>query len=138
VIRVVFDTNIYISGLHFPGGIPRKLLKLADLRAFQLVLSKQIIAEVRNILRVKFGYKMEKLNLLEDLLFSISEIVEPKERINYIKKDPDDNKILECGLEAKADFIVSGDKHLLSIRIYKGIKIISAREFLEFVQKEKI
>lgn len=129
--KVVFDTNIYISALHFQGCIPRKILELADASAFRLLISKQIIAELRGVLRVKFKYELPKLDLMEELILSICEIVEPKSRINFIKADPDDDMILECTVEGKADFIVSGDRHLLEIKEYKGIKIIKARTFLE-------
>lgn len=127
--KVVFDTNIYISALHFQGSIPRKILELADVGVFRLIISKQIIAEIRGVLRVKFKYELNKLDLMEELILSISEVVEPKSRINFIKEDPDDDKILDCAVEGKVDFIVSGDKHLLEIKEYKGIKIINASTF---------
>jgi len=133
VQRVVFDTNIYISALHFQSSIPRRILELADASAFCLLLSKQIIAELRGVLRVKFKYELSKLDLMEELILSIVELVEPKSRINFIKADPDDDKILECAVEGKANFVVSGDKHVLNIREYKGIKIVSARNFLEII-----
>ena len=91
----------------------------------------QIIAEIRGVLRVKFQYTLSKLDLMEELLSAICEIVEPKMRINIIKKDPDDDKILECDYEGKADLIVSGDKHLLQLKNFKGIEIVTAREFLD-------
>lgn len=129
--RVVFDTNIYISAFHFPQSAPRELLSLAGAAIFRLLISKQILAEIRGVLCVKFKYELSKLDLAEELLLGICELVEPKTRIAYIKKDPDDDKILECAFEGKADCIVSGDKHLLEIKEYKGIKIIMAREFLD-------
>lgn len=131
MIRVVFDTNIYISALHFQGSIPRRILELADVNAFRLLISKQIIAELRGVLRVKFKYELTKLDLMEELILSISQVMEPKNKIKYIKADPDDDRILECAVEGKANFVVSGDRHLLEIKEYKGIKIISARNFLE-------
>lgn len=129
--KVVFDTNIYISALHFQGSIPRRILELADASAFRLLISKQIIAELRGVLRVKFKYELPKLDLMEELILSICEIVDPKIRINFIKEDSDDDKILECAVEGKADFVISGDRHLLEAKEYKGIKIINARTFLE-------
>jgi predicted nucleic acid-binding protein len=57
-----------------------------------------------------------------------SQIVYPKKKLNIVKKDPSDNKILECALEAKASFVISGDRHLLEIKEYDGIKIVSPRE----------
>lgn len=129
--KVVFDTNIYISALHFRGSIPRKILELADTGYFQLFISKQIIAEIRGVLRVKFKYELVKLALMEELILSICELVEPKNRISFIKEDPDDDKILECAVEGDTEIIVSGDKHLLKVHTYKGIIVKSARNFLE-------
>lgn len=129
--RVIFDTNIYISALHFQGSIPRKILELADAGHFNLLISKQIVAEVRGVLRVKFRYDLSKLDLVEELLISISQVVEPGINIKFIKEDPDDDMILECAVEGKADLIVSGDRHLLKIKEYNSIRIVSARNFLE-------
>ncbi len=129
--RVVFDTNIYISALHFQGSIPGKILSLAESGVFRLLISKQIIAEIRGVLRVKFKYELSKLDLTEELILSICKLVEPKTRIKFIKADPDDDKIIECAYEGKADLIVSGDKHLLQLQEFKRIKIIKAREFIE-------
>lgn len=129
--KVVFDTNIYISALHFQGSIPRKILELVDAGNFQLFISKQIIAELRGVLRVKFKYELSKLDLMEELILSISQVVEPRIKIKFIKEDPDDDRILECAVEGKADFIVTGDRHLLQIEEFRGIKITSARVFME-------
>ncbi len=129
--KVVLDTNIYISGFAFSGSVPRTILEMAQTSSFHLFISKQILAEIRGVLSVKFSYSQEKLDLLENLLLNICEVVEPSIRINLIKDDSDDNKILECAWEGKVDVIVSGDKHLLRIKEYKGIKIIKARDFLE-------
>jgi len=63
-------------------------------------------------------------------LVSISQIVEPKKKISVVKDDPDDNKIIECAIEAKADYIISQDKHLLKLKSYKNIKIITPDDFL--------
>jgi len=131
VQKVVFDTNIYISALHFQGSIPRKILELVDAGNFQLFISKQIIAELRGVLRVKFKYELSKLDLMEELILSISQVVEPRIKIKFIKEDPDDDRILECAVEGKADFIVTGDRHLLQIEEFRGIKITSARVFIE-------
>lgn len=128
--RVVFDTNIFISAIHFRSNNPRKLLKLATQGWFHLIISKKIIAEIRGVLRVKFSYDKEMLDLLEELIMETAEMVEPTKRITVIKSDPDDNMVLECAAEGRADIIVSGDKDLLDVREYKGIKIITAREAL--------
>ena len=97
---------------------------------YQILISKEILSEIRGVLRVKFKYDLSTLELWEELFLASFELVDPKERIHFVKKDPDDDKILECAVEGSADFIVSGDKHLLTIKAYRGIKILTAREFL--------
>lgn len=134
MIRVVFDTNIYISALHFRSLIPRRLIELAEGNLFRLLISKQILSELRGVLSVKFGYDAEKLDILEDLLLPICEIIEPTVRLIVVKKDPDDNKIVECAFEGKAGFLVTGDNHLLNLKKYKNILILNPREFLESLQ----
>ncbi|MBI2611287.1 putative toxin-antitoxin system toxin component, PIN family [Candidatus Gottesmanbacteria bacterium] len=131
MVRVVFDTNIYISALHFKSSLPRKLLESVENEELHLIISPQIMAEMRGVLRVKFGYIPNKLNLVEELLTSICIVVDPQKRIRVVIEDADDDKIIECAIEGDADFIVSGDRHLLNIGSYKGVKIVSAREFWE-------
>lgn len=132
--RVVFDTNVYISALLF-SGIPRKLLRKADIGVFQLIVSKQILAEVHGVLQVKFDYETEQLEIIKNLLLSMSLIVEPKKKVNRITVDLPDNRILECAEEGNADYIVSGDKHLLRLGKYKKIKIISPSEYITVLSK---
>lgn len=132
-MRVVLDTNIYISALHFKSGIPRLLLQEAISQKFQLLISKEILAEIRGVLSVKFLYEDSKLDLLENLLLEICKLTEPRRRIRFVKKDPDDDKIIECAFAGEADLIVSGDKHLLELKKYGKIKIITAKEFWEIL-----
>lgn len=131
MIKAVLDSNVFISGILFPSSIPRKILENAESDKFRLVISKAIITEIRGVLRVKFDFEIGKLELFEELILAISELVEPKIKISIIKDDPDDNKILECAVEGKVNYIVSGDKHLLNVNSYQRIKIITPREFMD-------
>jgi len=70
-------------------------------------------------------------------IISISKIVEPLEKINIIKEDPDDNKILECAKSGKVDFIVSSDNHLLKLKEFENIKIITPTTFIDIINKNK-
>ena len=128
-VKVVLDTNVFISALFWKGApyqIFRKILRGAILN----FTSPQILEELKERLLDKFKLPPEKVKeFLEIIVFS-SQIVYPKKKLNIVKKDPEDNKILECALEAKASFIISGDKHLLEIKEYKGIKIVTPREFI--------
>jgi len=128
-VKVVLDTNVFISALFWQGA-PYQIFKRILEGAILNFVSPQILEELKERLLDKFKLPPEKVKeFLEIIVFS-SQIVYPKKKLNIVKKDPEDNKILECALEAKASFIISGDKHLLEIKEYKGIKIVTPREFI--------
>lgn len=130
-LKVVFDTNIYISALLF-GGNPRQCLELAKAGEVELLSSRAIYLELADKLQNKFLWEIDDIKELVIGLSKISMIVSPGIKIDKIKGDPRDNRILECALHAKADYIVTGDKkHLLSLKKFRKIPIISAREFME-------
>ncbi len=129
--RVVFDTNIYISAIIF-GGSPRICLEAARGGDIELFTSKSILFELSSKLRDKFDWSGEDIKEVVVGISKFAQIVAPKEKVSAIKPDPSDNKILEACLEAKADFLISGDKkHVLPIGKFRGTKIISAAEFLK-------
>jgi putative PIN family toxin of toxin-antitoxin system len=132
--KVVLDSNVLISGLLWIG-LPHKILKLAENKSLTIYSSLPIIEEVSRVLiRQKFAERIDELKttseeLIESLL-SIVEIVHPLVSINELKSDSEDNKVLECAVEAGADYIVSGDPHLLRLKVFKGIAMVTPREFL--------
>jgi len=134
-LKVVADSNVLISALLWTGT-PHEIIKLAESKKIQLFSSLPIIEEISEVLiRPKFIERMGELKttpeeLIESLL-SIVEVVHPTVFINEIKTDSDDNRILECGVAAGADFIVSGDPHLLKIKSYRNIPIVTPRKFVE-------
>ena len=98
----------------------------------------EILEELVDVLsRDCFKLKLDNVdNSIEGILSritSISTIVEPRETLDVIDEDPEDNKFLECALEGGAEYIVSGDKHLLSMGEFKEIKIVKSRKFLEIL-----
>lgn len=128
--RVVVDTNVMISAIVF-GGPPRKVLEMVIGGDINCSLSFAILDELRDVLqRPKFGFSPEQILTVLDELHSICEILNPPRRIRTIKADPDDNRILECAVEARADSIISGDAHLLELGNYRGIPIMSPSDFL--------
>jgi uncharacterized protein len=129
-LRIVLDTNVIVSGILF-GGIPRSILDMLISMRHDFFLSIPVIEEIREVLnRPKFGFDNANALLVVEELHSLCAIVKPVKSINFIKEDPADNKILECAVEADAEIIVSGDSHLLSVGSYKGIKILSPRQFI--------
>lgn len=130
MIKAVLDTNVFISALFWKGS-PYQVLKNGIEGEFVIVSSSEILAEVRERLLNKFEFPPEDTFSFIEIITVNSFIVDPLLNLNIVKVDPKDNKIIECAVAGKADYIVSGDKHLLDIKEYDKIKIISPKEFLE-------
>lgn len=128
--RVVADTNIYISALMF-GGLPGAFLDLAVRHAFTLVSSRAILDELDEKLRGKFAVTEGDARLIRAKLENTAHLAEPDFALHVVARDPDDDRILECAVAGKADFIVSGDRHLLGLDSYAGIPILTVRQFLD-------
>jgi putative PIN family toxin of toxin-antitoxin system len=127
--RVVFDTNIWVSGLLWRGK-PHQCLLLAKGGAVQHVHCTEMMAELSEKLRETFGFSENHVRaVLYDFRHSC-ERVEITGEIQVVVDDPDDDKFIECALVAKASVIVSGDHHLLELGKYEGIPVLSAAEFL--------
>ena len=129
-MRVVADTNVFISALMF-GGLPGAFLELALGRAFLLVASKVLLDELDEKLRGKFAVSDRDAGAIRAKLEGYAELVDPDFELNAVPGDPDDNRVLECAVAGKAHFIVSGDRHLLRIGSYEGIAIVTVRQFME-------
>jgi putative PIN family toxin of toxin-antitoxin system len=129
-MRIVADTNVIVSALVF-GGVPRRVLELADSGVCELFYSEAIQLEVRRVLVEKFVWSDAKVDEVLPGLWRMGELVIPRFKVNVVSDDADDNRILECALSASAIFIVSGDRHLLRLGRYKSMSIVSPREFLE-------
>ncbi len=127
--RIVLDTNVIVSALVF-GGVPRTVLELADVGRCELFYSEPIQTEVRRVLAEKFEWPSTMLDKVLPVLWSMGEQVFPSATVSVVAADPDDNLILECAVAAKADFIVSGDHHLLELRSFESTPILTPRQFL--------
>ena len=129
-MRVVFDTNIFISALVFPGKEAEKaLLRVID-GPDRLVLSKPIVDELLRVLARKFARDAEQLARTAIFLADISEMVRPTRRLHVFKNEPD-NRVLGCAVAAHAAAIVTGDRQMLAQRNFDSIAIISLRTYLE-------
>lgn len=129
--RIVIDSNVVISGFIF-GGPPAQILKHIVEGSVQCFTSLHILDEIRNVLqRPKFGLSPEQSLSFVEELHALCQVVNPTKKVNAIKADPDDNIILECASAANASIIVSGDSHLLGLREWRGINILSPSEFLK-------
>jgi len=128
MIRVVLDTNVYVSALIF-GGKPAAVLQLAESGAFRLVTSETIKAELVETLTAKFGWPVRSAEEACRQLWDEAWWVLPSEDVEA-SRDPEDNHILSCALEGKADAIVTGDQDLLTLHPFRGIEILAPAEFL--------
>ena len=134
MIRVTADTNVVVAGLNFPGN-PRRILELVDSGEIRLAVSSAILEEIADVLqRKKFGWSPSEVGEAIDRLTRVAEHVESQQAVNAVKDDPDDNRILECAAAARSDYIISGDKHLLSLGRFGNAKILKPADFLEIMQ----
>jgi uncharacterized protein len=130
MVRVVLDSNVLISALHF-GGKPDELLVLANEGVIELCLSAFILEETARILKVKLGWTDQAVHEAVAVIKDVATLVQPTRTLRIIPEDEADNRILECAVEARADFLVTGDhRHLLPLKQYQGIRILSPRDCL--------
>ena len=130
-MNVVCDTNVLISGILF-GGHARQILRLASQGAITNFISPEILRELEDVLlRPKFGIHTEQVLSIISLVRDSFELVVQSRRVNKILNDPDDNHILETAFEADASFIISGDRRLLDLMEWEGIRVVSPAAFIE-------
>ena len=133
MLKITADTNTLISATITKGN-EFELLRLAKLRKIELILSPHILKEFREVIsRPKFGFSQEQIINSFKQIISISTIIMPSNKINIIKDDPEDNRVLECAEAGKVDYIVSGDDHLLKFKKYKDINIVRTKFILDVI-----
>ena len=135
-MRVVLDTNIFVS--MSLGGRVGKLYIAWKARQFTLIVSDEIHSEYLDVLsRPKLHLAAETISIVTAHLQRKAKFVIPSEAIKVIDADPSDNKFLEAALAGKADCVVSGDSHLLDLKTFHGIPVLTAREFIERLEETK-
>lgn len=132
-MRVVVDTNVFISSLLNTEGNPRKVIDLWRFEKITLCLSKEILAEYFAVLG-RFGMSEEPeggelVQLFQKRYNQVFLTSIPT--ISAISGDPADNKFIECAVAADAKYIISGDRHLLNLKVFKGIRILPPTKFLK-------
>jgi len=128
-MRVVLDTNIYVSALALPGSLAEEAIQQAALKRYELLISAAILAELANVLTRKFGWDASHAVDACREMADLSEVIKSSKRLHVLSDDPD-NRILECAATGRADLIVTGDKHLLDLKRYAGISIVRLADFL--------
>lgn len=129
-MKVVFDTNILVSALVFPGGRGEAALRRIIEEHDQLLISKPILDELLGILARKFARDAEELAHVAVFVSDLAVFVKPRRRPHIVKDEPD-NRILECALTGQAEMIVTGDHALLALRKYRNVRLVTLRDYLE-------
>lgn len=137
VPRVVIDTNIYISAI-FWNGKPREVIDLGRDGKITIFTSLDIENEIAGKLKTTFKLAEEDVNqiLLDFSTFTLP--IRINKQLIVVQDDPDDNKFIECAVECRANYIISGDRHLLNLKEYEGIKLIKSSEFLKVYYKQEL
>jgi putative PIN family toxin of toxin-antitoxin system len=140
-MRVVIDTNVLVSSSMSTKGSPAHIFQYWREGAFELVVSEAILAEYRRALgyprvRERHGYNPHEIDQLVADIRQSAILVAPGSALNVVSEDPDDNKFLECAVEGKAEYLVSGDTHLLAVRQYQGIQVLSPAVFVALLNEQ--
>jgi len=137
VSRVVIDTNIYISAI-FWDGKPREVIDLGRDGKITIFTSLDIEKEIAGKLKTTFKLAEEDVNqiLLDFSTFTLP--IRISKQLIVVQGDPGDNKFIECAVECKANYIISGDRHLLNLKEYEGIKLIKSSDFLKVFYKQEL
>ena len=128
-MKVVFDTNIYISAFAIPGGNAEEAYLYAVHRRFELFVSTSILTETANTLLDKFSWSDEKVARLLSHIGQFAAVLKTHPHIHILQDEPD-NRILECAAQSAADVIVTGDQHLLALKHFNGTAIVRLADFL--------
>jgi putative PIN family toxin of toxin-antitoxin system len=134
-VKAVLDTNVLVSALLYQGT-PHRILLAAEQGLYELVISEEMLRELERVLLQKFRLASEETQEAIQMLRAIGTQIEIEEPETIVAEDPDDDKFLAAALASGAPFLVSGDKHLLRLRAYKKVQIVTAREFLEQILRE--
>ena len=132
ITKVVFDTNVLISATLWENSVAQKFLFKCIKENVQIFSSQEIIEEYKEILARDFDYKEQKIGEILEKVFQFVTLVTSSKKVDIVKEDADDNKIIECAVESKSEYIISYDKHLLKLKDFQGVKIVRPEEALGF------
>ena len=133
-MRVTLDTNFLISATQWDESVSHKLLvKLIQSNA-EIFTTQEILTEFAEVLARDFCYDNRRIEEILTLIINIVKVVEPLARLDFVKDDTDDNKVLECAVASSSDYILTYDNHILDLKDYKRIKIIKPEELLKKIK----
>ena len=134
-LRVVFDTNVFIAGA-LKSGLVRELLHRSVRGELNILTSQEILQELQEKLSGKFHWDKKHIDEFRAFLQSTSVVISVISKVTDIKKDPDDNKVLTCALDGKAHLIISSDRHLLKLKVWRGIAIVHPKTLSWMMPKQ--
>jgi len=141
-MRFTLDTNVLVSAFIAKHGHSANLLELAlTVESIELVLSRPILHELEDVLsrdevRKRFSYSDRDIERIGKTLEKSSTIIQVRSALKVVKDDPKDDTILNAALDGNADYIVSGDRHLLKLRRFRGIKIVKPKEMMDVISEK--
>jgi putative PIN family toxin of toxin-antitoxin system len=128
-VKAVFDTNVLVAAFA-AEGICSKILTRGRKKQFHLIVCPIILQEFDRVLIKKFSAtRNEARSAMRIVSEAVHSVVHPSQSVQSVCRDPDDNAILACVLEARADYLVTGDEDLLELKVFKGIRIVTPRDF---------
>lgn len=128
-MKVTVDTNFLISATQWDYSVAHKLLKKFILSEAEIFTTQNILDETAEVLERDFEYSKDEVKNIIGKILLFAKLTEPKQKIDVIKDDPDDNKVIACAIESSSEYIITYDRHLLKLKEYEGIKIITPEEF---------
>jgi putative PIN family toxin of toxin-antitoxin system len=137
MIRAVLDANVLVSGI-VTEGVPRSILRAWRAGRFHLLASQATLDEIGRVLRYPKITRRHRWSETEIQAFmeSVEALAIPtpgKLRLDVVAADPSDNRYLECAIEGEADCLVTGDRHLLELGVYRQVEILTPREFVDLL-----
>ncbi len=140
MIKVVLDTNVVVSAAISTDGNPALIFEMLILEDIKNYTTQEIIDEIKEVLqrpRITKRISVVEQEFIISTFEKFSEKIISGIKFEEIKDDPDDNKFLECAVSASADFIISGDGHLLNLKEFRGIKIVSPAESIKLMTRAR-
>jgi putative PIN family toxin of toxin-antitoxin system len=132
-MTVVLDSNVVLSAFLY-GGRPKQIFQMVLSGSIQLASSEALLNEIRGVLqRPKFGLNTQFIQTILSEYSGVAKWKEPTEHFSIVQDDPNDNQFIDCAVAAKADYLITGDRHLLKLAAFRMVKIISVDSFLEVI-----
>ncbi|PIN93488.1 putative toxin-antitoxin system toxin component, PIN family [Candidatus Pacearchaeota archaeon CG10_big_fil_rev_8_21_14_0_10_31_24] len=130
-MKITLDTNFLISSTQWKNSVAHKILIKLIRNNYELFTTEEILTEFSEVLARDFEYENNEIEKILTNVLGFVKIIKPNIKIEVVKEDPDDDKIIECAISSSSDYIITYDKHLLNLKEYEEIKIITPEEAMK-------